>query len=61
MGAPYPFIADARAEIIKRFGIKLPLVKLAKRVSFVIDSDMTILHIDSGKDALDPTKALSAC
>lgn len=44
-----------------RYDVKLPLVKLAKRVTFVIGKDRRILSRESGGAALDPQGALTAC
>jgi peroxiredoxin len=61
IGAPFAFIADSNAELIKLFGIKTPLIKLAKRTTFVIGEGRKIVHVDSGRSAIDPSGALEAC
>ncbi len=61
LGAPFPFIADTKAKIMKAYGVKMPIVRLARRTTFVVDTDMTIVRVDSGTDALDPTRAVAAC
>jgi peroxiredoxin len=33
----------------------------AKRVTFVIDGEGTVLKVVEGKDAIDPSAALDAC
>jgi peroxiredoxin len=38
-GAKFPMIGDADSEMAKAFGVKWPLLPLAKRVTFVVDAD----------------------
>ena len=61
LGAPYPFIADTDAALTKLYDVKMPVVKVANRVTFVIGTDGKILRIETGGDAIDPTGALEAC
>ena len=61
LGADYSFVADPRAEVIKAYGAKLPLVNYAKRMTFVIGRDKRIKMIEKGPDAKDPTRALATC
>jgi peroxiredoxin len=39
----------------------MPVIRLAKRTTFVIDRDGVIQHIDRGGDAIDPNGAGDAC
>jgi len=48
------------ATIIGMFGVKLPVLKLAKRVTFVIGKDRKIQLIETGSDAIDPSAAIDA-
>ena len=41
--------------------MKTPLVTFAKRYTFVIGKERKILHVDSGKDAVDTDGAMAAC
>src|SRR3954466_2754239 len=43
MRAPFPLIADPKAEITRAYGVRWPLLKLAKRVTFVIGPSQIIL------------------
>ena len=61
LNAEYSFIADSGGAIIKSFGVKMPVVTLAKRVTFVVGKERKILSVESGKDALDPSGAAAAC
>jgi peroxiredoxin len=43
MRAPFPLIADPKGEITGAYGVRWPLLKLAKRVTFVIGPSRIIL------------------
>jgi peroxiredoxin Q/BCP len=63
MGANFPMIGDEKRDIIAKFGVKWPLVKLAKRVTFVIDEkgvirDVFRHEIDAGEHAVDVVAAV---
>jgi len=40
--APFPILPDPRLEICRAFGVLWPLVKVARRVTFVVRPDMLI-------------------
>lgn len=61
LGAEYAFVADPRAELIRAYGAKLPLVNYARRMTFVIGRDKRIKLIEKGSAAVDPTRALHTC
>jgi len=54
-------VSDTSGELMRSFDVKLPVVKLAKRTTFVIGKERKILHIDSGKSAIDTDGAAAAC
>jgi peroxiredoxin len=60
IGAQYSFIPDSGLELIRDFGVKMPLVSLARRVTFVIGRAREVLWIGSGRQAIDPTAAIAA-
>jgi peroxiredoxin len=59
--APYHFIADEKATLVKLFDVKVFLLTMSKRVTFVVGPGMKILSIQEGSDAIDPSGAVSAC
>lgn len=59
--APYHFVADEEAKLVKAFDVKTPLVSFAKRTTFVIGPSRKILAIQEGGDAIDPSGAVTAC
>ncbi len=61
IGAPFAFIADTGGELTRKYGVKTPLVTFAKRYTFVIGKERKILHVDSGKNAVDTDGAMEAC
>jgi len=59
--APYHFIADSKGVIIKAFDVKMPLLTIAKRTTFVIGKGRKVLGKQEGNDALEPAGAVAAC
>ncbi len=61
IGADFAFVSDRKGELMKSFGVKMPLVALAKRTTLVIGKDRKVLHVDTGKAATDTDGAAAAC
>jgi peroxiredoxin len=59
--AEYAFVADPDGSLIRAYGVKAPLVTLARRTTFVIGKERKILRIFQGTEALDSDGALQAC
>jgi peroxiredoxin len=47
--------------VAKAYGVLNFTRLFANRVTFVIDKDGIIRHIDEGSDAIDPSGAIQAC
>ena len=47
----FPLLADTNGTIIQAYDVKMPLMNLAKRVSFLIGTDGKIIHVT---DAMNP-------
>jgi len=61
LGATYPILSDPEKTTAKAYGV-LNITRLfANRVTFVIDKEGVIRHIDKGSNALDPSGACNAC
>ena len=60
-GATFPLLTDADKEVAKAYGVLNFTRLFANRVTFVIDKDGIIRHIDEGSDAIDPSGAVQAC
>ncbi len=41
---PYPLVGDPRGEILAAWGVRIPLLGLARRVTFVVGRDRRIRH-----------------
>ena len=59
--APYHFVADESASLVKAFDVKMFLFTIAKRVTFVVGPGRKILSVSEGSDAMDPSGAVQAC
>ena len=61
IGATFPILSDPGKETAKVYGV-LNLTRLfANRVTFVIDKEGVIQHIDKGSDAINPAASFGAC
>jgi peroxiredoxin Q/BCP len=60
-GATFPLLSDTTKQVAKVYGVLNFTHLFANRVTFVIDKDGIIGHIDEGSDAIDPTGAYQAC
>jgi len=56
---PFPLLADPEGKAAAAYGVKGE--GYANRVTFVIGKDGKVVDVMEGKDAVDPTGALSAC
>jgi len=57
----YPLLSDHMRKVSELYGILIPEMGIANRVTFVVDTEGKIAEIQEGKDALDPTGAETAC
>ena len=61
LGATFPILSDPEKTTAKAYGVLNFTHLFANRVTFVIDKDGVIQHIDKGSDAINPTGACGAC
>jgi peroxiredoxin len=59
--APYSFVADEQGVLVKQYDVKMFLIGVAKRVTFVIGPGRKVLMKQEGSDALDPSGSVTAC
>ncbi len=53
----FPLLADPDATVTEAYGVKMPVLKIAKRWTFIIDPNLVIRQIDDDVDpALDAQK-----
>lgn len=57
---PFPLLADPDKKAAQAYGV-LSVLGYANRVTFVIGKDGKVTKVLEGKDALDPSGALTAC
>jgi peroxiredoxin Q/BCP len=57
----FPILSDESKEVTKQYGVLYPLIRVAKRVTFVIDRQGIIREIKEGGEAADPAKTAQAC
>lgn len=57
----YPLLSDHMRKVSELYGILIPEMGIANRVTFVVDAEGKIAEIQEGKEALDPTGAETAC
>ena len=62
-GLTFPLLSDTSHKVSKEYGILMDIrgLEVARRTTFVLDSEGIIRHIDQDKDALDPSGAHAAC
>jgi peroxiredoxin Q/BCP len=46
----FPLLADPDASVTERYGVKMPLLRLSKRWTFIIDQDLIVRAIDKDVD-----------
>jgi peroxiredoxin len=61
IGLDFPILSDFKKEVSRQAGILDEQSGMARRTTFVIDTEGIVRHIDQGSTALDPTGAYSAC
>jgi thioredoxin-dependent peroxiredoxin len=61
LGVGFPILSDEGKTVSQEYGVLMPVIRLAKRTTFVIDKDGVIQHIDKGGEAADPGSARQAC
>ncbi len=61
LGAEFAFVADLDGALMRAYGVKLPLLRIARRTTFVIGRGRHIIRVDRGGDALEVGEALGAC
>ena len=61
IGASFPILSDPEKTTAKAYGVLNFTRPFANRVTFVIEQDGVIRHIDKGSDAIDPAGSCGAC
>lgn len=61
MGLDFPLLSDVKREYARTLGVLDENSFMARRITFVVDDQGIVRHIDMAADALDPTGALGVC
>lgn len=61
LNAEFPMLSDHDRKVSELYGVLNPQMGIANRTTFIIDKEGKIAQIDESKDAIDPTKAETAC
>ncbi|MCK8498441.1 peroxiredoxin [Myxococcus fulvus] len=61
LAAPFPFIPDPEGKVVESYDVKMPLVTVSKRYTFVVGEGRKVLKVDAGGDAIDPSGAITSC
>jgi peroxiredoxin len=61
LNAEFPLLSDHMRKVSELYGVLIPQMGIANRVTFVIDTGGKIVNIEEGSAALDPTGAETAC
>jgi len=60
VGAPFSFVPDPDGRLTRLYGVKVPILTMAKRVTFVVGPEGRIQDVFRGRRALDPNGAITA-
>jgi peroxiredoxin Q/BCP len=61
LGVKFPILSDEDKRVSRAYGVLIPLLRLAHRVTLVIDKQGIIREIIKGGAAVSPAGALKAC
>lgn len=61
MGLDFPLLSDVKREYSRVLGVLDENSFTARRITFVVDDQGIVRHIDMAAAALDPTGALGVC
>lgn len=61
LGLKFPLLSDEQKTVSQAYGVLYPLIRIAKRTTFVIDKQGVVREIQTGGEAADPNHALPVC
>ena len=61
LGAEFPILSDGKHEVSRKYGVLDEENGVARRTTFVIDTNGVVQHIDQAREALDPNGAIGVC
>src|SRR5262252_3736494 len=61
IGVTFPLLSDWGGEVTRQYGVFVDKYKAARRVNFLVGKDGKVLEEQIDKEAIDPTKIVTAC
>ena len=61
LGVSFPLLCDTGKQVAKSYGVLNFTHLFANRVTFVIDKDGVIRHLEKNSDAIEHSGALQSC
>lgn len=61
LGIEFPILSDGKRDVARKYGVLDEENGVARRTTFVIDTNGVVQHIDQSREALDPQGAVGAC
>lgn len=61
IGATFPILSDWGGETTRKYGIYNPKYKAARRVTYLIDKEGKVIHMQIDNAAIDPSDTVSLC
>ncbi len=61
LGVEFPILSDGKRDVSRKYGILDEENGVARRTTFVIDTNGVVQHIDQAREALDPSGAVGVC
>jgi thioredoxin-dependent peroxiredoxin len=61
LGLTFPVLSDTQRTAARDYGVLIPVLRLAKRVTFIIDKQGIIQGVKRGGEAMNPGNALASC
>ena len=59
--ATYSFVADHEGKLVNAYDLKMPILSMSKRATFVIGAGRKVLSVQEGSDAIETSAAVNAC
>lgn len=59
--APYSFVADSKATLTRAYDVKMFLLSISNRVTFVVGKGRVVLSKQEGNEAIDPSASVTSC
>jgi peroxiredoxin len=61
IGVTFPLLSDWGGEVTRNYGVFNPKYKAARRVTYLIDPNGKIVHMQEDQAAIDPSDTVASC